>query len=159
MRVYALSVGHDCTNHAHDRSRLARLGWSDAAACWPAHAPRRQDTWDLKWFFFFLSKYSGFPVSTIPSASRYLVMSNPSLEDLGNRFYAIDDNHQGGILWITASLSVTYFILSCILRVFISYPHLTKDTICLVIATVSLDIDCFSRQPLFCKTRILTSSI
>ena len=78
-----------------------------------------------------------------------VTMSNSSGDDSGNRFSAVDDDHHGGILWITASLSLTYFVLSCILRVFLSRRQLTKDALCLVAATVCLDIDSILPQLLF----------
>ena len=62
-------------------------------------------------------------------------MSSPSE---GSRFAVIDSNNQGGILWITASLSLTYFVLSSILRVNLAHRQITKDSVTLVVATVSL---------------------
>ena len=68
-------------------------------------------------------------------------MSTSPTLDSGNRFSDVDDNHHGGILWVTASLSLTYFVLSCILRVYLSYRKLNKDAISLIVATVCLAID------------------
>ena len=69
-------------------------------------------------------------------SDQLLKMSNSSADDSGSRFSPVDDQHLGGVLWITASLSLTYFLMSCILRIVIYYRQLTKDTICLVVATV-----------------------
>ena len=68
-------------------------------------------------------------------------MSASPVEDTGKRFSVVDDNHHGGILWVTATLSMTYFVLSGIVRVYLSYRQLTKDTISLVLATVCLAVD------------------
>jgi hypothetical protein len=53
-------------------------------------------------------------------------------------FAIIDSNDQGGILWITAALSFSYFVLSSAIRVFISFRSFHRDAVMLVIATVSL---------------------
>ncbi|KFY48512.1 hypothetical protein V495_01269 [Pseudogymnoascus sp. VKM F-4514 (FW-929)] len=63
-------------------------------------------------------------------------MSSFSTEVSQNRFSTVDSNHHGGILWITSSLSLTYFSLSCILRMYLSYRHFTKDATSLLVATV-----------------------
>jgi hypothetical protein len=81
---------------------------------------------------------------------------SPAYDDSGKRFSTVDDNHHGGILWITASLSMTYFVLSCILRVHLSYRQLTKDTVSLVVATVCLAIVSVLRDPLSWKELMLT---
>jgi hypothetical protein len=75
-------------------------------------------------------------------------MSTSPTPDSGNRFSDVDDNHHGGILWITASLSLTYFVLSCVLRVYLSYRQLNRDAISLIMATVCLAIDSNFDNPL-----------
>ena len=74
-------------------------------------------------------------------------MSASPAEDTGKRFSVVDDNHHGGILWVAATLSMTYFVLSGIVRVYLSHRQLTKDTISLVLATVCLTVDSILRHP------------
>ena len=83
-------------------------------------------------------------------------MSNSSVEDSGSRFSPVDDDHHGGLLWITASLSLIYFVFSCILRVILFYPQFTKDTICLVVATVCRDTDVILHPWIFWRKQLLT---
>jgi hypothetical protein len=52
-------------------------------------------------------------------------------------FAVIDDDDHGGLLWITAALSFSYFMLSSAIRVFISYGSFHRDAMMLVVATVS----------------------
>lgn len=59
-----------------------------------------------------------------------------SLNDEGPRFSVINSFDDGGRLWITAALSLTYFMLSGILRVFLSHKNFQIDSIILMIATV-----------------------
>ncbi len=51
-------------------------------------------------------------------------------------FAVIDANNQGGLLWITAALSFSYFMLSSFIRVFISYRNYRRDATMLLVATV-----------------------
>lgn len=55
----------------------------------------------------------------------------------GTRFSVIDSSDHGGLLWITASLGLTYFGISCIVRVLISYKSFHRDSVMLIVATVS----------------------
>lgn len=53
-------------------------------------------------------------------------------------FAAIDGTDRSGLLWITAALSLTYFVLSCMLRVFISFRSFHRDAAMLILASVSI---------------------
>ena len=54
------------------------------------------------------------------------------------RFAALDDSDQGALLWITAAMSFSYFMLSSVIRVFISFRSFHRDAAMLIVATVSL---------------------
>jgi hypothetical protein len=64
--------------------------------------------------------------------------STSSNSTQGVPFAVIDANDQGGLLWITAALSFSYFMISSAIRVFISHGSFHRDTAMLVVATVSL---------------------
>jgi hypothetical protein len=53
----------------------------------------------------------------------------------GAPFTVIDSNDQGGLLWITAGLSLSYFMLSSVSRVFISYRSFQRDTVMLYVVS------------------------
>lgn len=99
-----------------------------------------------------VDRYMSVPVSHArPLIVQSSIMSSFSTEVSQNRFSTVDSNHHGGILWITSSLSLTYFSLSCILRMYLSYRHFTKDATSLLVATVCLAMHPILRQPLLWK--------
>jgi uncharacterized membrane-anchored protein len=69
-------------------------------------------------------------------------MSTFSVEGSQNRFSPVDDNHHAAYLWIASSLSLTYFLIFCILRVYISHPQYTADIILLIVAAVCIAMNC-----------------
>ncbi|KAH8811164.1 hypothetical protein F5884DRAFT_854524 [Xylogone sp. PMI_703] len=59
-----------------------------------------------------------------------------STSSLGSPFATVNGSDRGGLLWIAAALSLTYFSLSGILRIFISLRSFHRDAAMLVLGSI-----------------------
>lgn len=72
------------------------------------------------------------------SCSSLLFTEEMNSSALNPPFTVVSASDNSGLLWITAALSLTYFMLSCAIRVFINYQTFHRDATMLVVATVTL---------------------